>query len=115
MKTQHTPGPRNEQSFGPWVYDDELAGVLTEDRTGTVARLLPPPSEMQGGAVDTELLRAVGTLIAAEPELRDTLSECLEQLEQLHYLYEGEFSERIEAADEAAKKAWKLIAKLTDQ
>lgn len=115
MKTQHTTGHWNEQSFGPWVYDDELAAVLTEDMTGTVARLLPPPSEMPDGAVDTELLRAVGTLIADAPELLDTLSECLGQLEQLHYLYEGEFSERIEAADEAAKRAWKLIAKLTEQ
>ena len=115
MKTQHTFGPWNEQSFGPWVYDDELAAVLTEDRTGTVVRLMPPPSEAPDGAVDKELLRSVGTLIAAAPELKDALGECLEQLETLHYLYEGEFSERIEAADEAAKRAWKLIDKLYDQ
>lgn len=115
MKTQHTPGPWNEQSFGPWVYDDKLAAVLTEDRSGTVARMLPPPAEILDGTVDKELLRAVGTLIAAAPEMLDLLSECLEQLEALHYLYEGEFSERIEAADKAAVRAWKLIAKLTAQ
>ena len=100
MKTQHTPGPWKTNSFG-----------VIEDRSGSVIA-----GVLRYGSVSGELpMNANAELIAAAPELLDTLSECLEQLEQLHYLYEGEFSERIEAADEAAKRAWKLIAKLTDE
>ena len=115
METQHTQNPWNEQSFGPWVYDDELAAVLTEDMTGTVARLLPPPSEMPDGAVDTELLHAVGTLIAASPELLDALSECIHTWEHHNYIVEKETGLRILASDEMVVNAKKLIAKLTDQ
>ena len=115
MKTQHTPGPWNGQSFGPWVYDDELAAVLTEDMTGTVARLLPPPSEMPDGAVDTELLGAVGTLIAAAPELLDALHKVLMALESVHNLYQMNTRKRIEQADDWAENAWNLIHKLTDE
>ena len=106
MNTQNT--------LGPWVYDDKLATVFTEDNE-IVVRLLPPPSEMPDGAVDTELLHAVGTLIAASPELLDALSECIHTWEHHNYIVEKETGLRILASDEMVVNAKKLIAKLTDQ
>ena len=96
MKDKHTPGPWKVD--GTYIYEVQQDKILAEVETYNNNEL---PYE------------ANARLIAAAPEMLDLLGECLEQLEALHYLYEGEFSERIETADKAAVKAWKLIAKLT--
>jgi hypothetical protein len=106
MKTQHTPGP--------WVVADDKV----QQHGSTIANVTKENqwwNTTEGIATEEMPWKANAHLIAAAPELLDALSECLEQLEQLHYLYEGEFSERIQGADDAAKNAWKLIAKFANQ
>lgn len=104
MKTQHTPGP--------WKVNEHSEVTFKDGRICDVDYYNVGRGEKGRYQLPHE---ANARLIAAAPELLDALSECLEQLEQLHYLYEGEFSERIQDADDAAKNAWKLIAKFANQ
>ena len=69
MKTEHTPGP--------WVYGPEFSAVLTRDKQGTVAILLPLGHTRDDEEIDTELMDAHGRLMAAAPEMLEFIRKVL--------------------------------------
>jgi len=67
MKQEHTPGP--------WVYGPEFSAVVTRDKQGTVAILLPLGYTRDNEDIDTEMMDAHGRLMAAAPEMYDALRD----------------------------------------
>ena len=72
MKDKHTPGP--------WVYGPEFSAVVTRDKQGTVAILLPLGHTRDDEDIDTEMMDAHGRLIAAAPELLDMVQRLSDSL-----------------------------------
>ena len=70
--SKHTPGP--------WVYGPEFSAVLTRDKQGTVAILLPLGHTRDDEDIDTEMMDAHGRLMAAAPEMKAKLDEMAEFL-----------------------------------
>lgn len=97
MKTQHTPGPWKAVEL------DEHTVAIKLDRNYTHECIHIADARVMSGNLGQEVPIAVANahLIAAAPELLDSLIECLEGVEELN----GEYQEGWDLVIEKAKRA----------